>query len=142
MIALLRRWLKRARQFLSPGFSGEDITDFQRKFPGRCMICSYHRYGISHGHTSGPCPEHECIESRRDAPVAKFKVGDRVLDPAFLCGATVVQVRDAGERDNPLCEFGSRYYGVHVDGKPEGYMWGRQEWELKPLEQQINVLPS
>lgn len=38
----------------------EIVDEFIRLFPDRCMICSYHRYGICHGHTIGPVPEHDC----------------------------------------------------------------------------------
>jgi hypothetical protein len=52
------RWLKR---LLRPRRSLLDL--FMERFPGSCPICSYHRYGISHGflkHTE-PLPEHECL---------------------------------------------------------------------------------
>jgi hypothetical protein len=39
------------------------LDDFVRRYPGRCPICSYHRYGPTHGHTSKAEPEpHDCIE--------------------------------------------------------------------------------
>lgn len=40
------------------------IADFQQAFPGQCPICSFHRFGLSHGMTrqaepaSHACPEH------------------------------------------------------------------------------------
>lgn len=43
------------------------IGDFVRKFPGRCMICSYRDYGISHGYRVGPLEPHDCIEGNCDA---------------------------------------------------------------------------
>lgn len=42
----------------------EIVEEFARKFPGRCLVCSLHRYGYTHGHTSKPRPEpHDCIEA-------------------------------------------------------------------------------
>ena len=35
------------------------IADFRKAFPHRCMICSYHYYGQSHGHV----PESEVVEA-------------------------------------------------------------------------------
>jgi hypothetical protein len=42
------------------------VEEFIEKFPGRCMICSYHWYGITHGHCSPyePVSPHYCIEGR------------------------------------------------------------------------------
>jgi hypothetical protein len=46
-----RAWARRAAE------------EFARDFPGRCMICSYHRYGFQNNHTDAPRPEpHDCIE--------------------------------------------------------------------------------
>jgi len=44
----------------------EMIQRFEDEFPGRCVICSYHKYGVTHGLTSGPVPEHDCIEKRSE----------------------------------------------------------------------------
>lgn len=39
------------------------LAEFQRRFPGRCPICSFHRYGLTTGATSEPVPEHrDCPE--------------------------------------------------------------------------------
>lgn len=45
------------------------LDDFQEKFPGRCPICSFHRYGVMHGHLSpdDPIQEHDCLERRAHA---------------------------------------------------------------------------
>lgn len=45
-----------------------DAEDFRRKFPGRCMICSYRRYGIDYGHVEpGTTPErHHRIEGHTE----------------------------------------------------------------------------
>ena len=45
------------------------VEDFQRDFPGKCMICSYHRYGLREGFTSEPEPKpHECCEKQETHP--------------------------------------------------------------------------
>ncbi len=46
--------------------SQEMIDQFQKMFPGECMICSYHRYGLQEGHLkAGSKPEsHICIEDK------------------------------------------------------------------------------
>jgi len=39
------------------------IEEFTDAFPGRCMICSYHRFGRQEGLTNEPLPpKHKCIE--------------------------------------------------------------------------------
>jgi len=44
-----------------------DAADFARRFPGRCMICSYHQHGVDHGFVNAgeQPPPHHCIEARR-----------------------------------------------------------------------------
>jgi len=46
------------------------IEDFVGRFPGKCMICSYHRYGFTHGFIplGDPVPEHHCIEKPEVTP--------------------------------------------------------------------------
>lgn len=41
----------------------EFLRRFQQAFPNQCFVCSYHRYGVRHGHTSGPVPDHDCAET-------------------------------------------------------------------------------
>lgn len=36
---------------------------FRKDFPGKCFICSYHRYGANHGFNPGPLESHDCVES-------------------------------------------------------------------------------
>lgn len=37
--------------------------EFAERFPGRCLICFYHKYGFLHGHEDLPRPKpHHCIE--------------------------------------------------------------------------------
>lgn len=44
------------------------VARFAEIFPGRCMICSYHYWGWTHGHEQLPfAPPHECIETKRGA---------------------------------------------------------------------------
>lgn len=39
------------------------VEEFAAKFPGRCMICSMHRFGRNNGYEQRPEPEpHDCIE--------------------------------------------------------------------------------
>lgn len=38
------------------------VEEFQRTFPGQCLICSYHRYGVMEGLVSGKVKDHDCIE--------------------------------------------------------------------------------
>jgi len=40
----------------------EMVNEFIEAFPGRCMICSYHEYGVREGLTSGKVADHDCIE--------------------------------------------------------------------------------
>lgn len=53
----IRQWRKSDRVF---------VEEFARIFPGRCMICSYHRYGYDYGHEKdAKPPSHHCIEVGR-----------------------------------------------------------------------------
>jgi hypothetical protein len=38
------------------GFTDLDLADYERRFPGRCMICSFHAYGYANGFTDDPHP--------------------------------------------------------------------------------------
>lgn len=39
------------------------VEEYMAAFPGRCMICSYHRFGLQEGLTQAPePPPHDCIE--------------------------------------------------------------------------------
>lgn len=39
------------------------VEEFEQRFHGRCLICSYHKYGFMHGHEDSPRPKpHDCIE--------------------------------------------------------------------------------
>lgn len=40
------------------------VAEFQARFPGKCMLCSYYRYGRRECHIphETPTPPHECIE--------------------------------------------------------------------------------
>lgn len=37
-------------------------AEFVRLFPGRCPVCSYHRYGDNHGFKGPPPGPHACPE--------------------------------------------------------------------------------
>lgn len=43
------------------------VEEFERDFPGKCLICSSHWYGITHGHCHPrePVSTHYCIEEMR-----------------------------------------------------------------------------
>ena len=63
--------LEKTRQILKsllPPTPREMVEEFIEKFPGRCMICSYHAYGIREGHLKYGTPgqDHYCIEGRND----------------------------------------------------------------------------
>lgn len=42
------------------------LQDFQRTFPGRCPICSFHAYGVREGFVTADIapPPHRCLEAR------------------------------------------------------------------------------
>lgn len=52
------------------GLRGESSTsrmarEFATAFPGRCLICAYHQFGLREGLTREPMPKpHDCIEKR------------------------------------------------------------------------------
>lgn len=58
------------KSFINWLFTTEDMAkEFEEKFPNKCMICSYHRFGYAQGYTDDPMPEpHDCIE-RKDTNV-------------------------------------------------------------------------
>lgn len=45
----------------------EDVQRWQKYFPGRCLVCAYHRHGRSMGYVDfdEPVEPHHCIEDRR-----------------------------------------------------------------------------
>lgn len=54
-------WFRRRREARDRAY----VLRFRETFPGRCMICSHHQYGYTHGYEANPKPEpHYCIESR------------------------------------------------------------------------------
>lgn len=55
------------------------LEDFERRFPGRCPICSHHRWGRLHGCTRRlDPPPHPCIERGGE------EVGSNVTTQAFV----------------------------------------------------------
>lgn len=51
--------------YLSKRWARRTIAEFQRRFPKRCPICSYHRWGILMYGTTWPPPEHaDCPERK------------------------------------------------------------------------------
>jgi hypothetical protein len=41
-----------------------EVREFAQRFPGRCMICSYHQFGRAYGFVplDGSAKPHHCIE--------------------------------------------------------------------------------
>lgn len=62
LVLALRRW--RRKHLRTTSEIAEDMCrDFAKTFPGKCMICSYHRFGRDHGMTTEPEPApHDCID--------------------------------------------------------------------------------
>ena len=44
------------------------VNDFAAAFPGRCLICSYHEFGVREGLTNESLSQHDCIEKRDAKP--------------------------------------------------------------------------
>jgi hypothetical protein len=40
------------------------VSDFKTRFPNKCVICSYYRWGANNGFNPSVPDEHECIEKR------------------------------------------------------------------------------
>ncbi len=40
------------------------IEEWEKQFPGKCIICSYWAFGRREGYTKGPTPPHQCTERR------------------------------------------------------------------------------
>ena len=38
------------------------VKEFIEIFPNKCLICSYHRFGIDYGLTKGSVKDHKCID--------------------------------------------------------------------------------
>jgi len=57
---LIEIWHRRAAE--------RRMRDFAERFPGKCLICSYHRWGISQGFEKpGSKPElHQCTEKEHE----------------------------------------------------------------------------
>ena len=55
------------------------IDDHERAFPGRCPVCSYHRYGLREGHERpGSRPAaHDCPEAASITRGAVPRMEDR-----------------------------------------------------------------
>lgn len=64
----MKSWLKQWWCKMRYRSAMAEIDEFERKFPGKCIICSYHAYGINHGHVkpSEPVSPHDlCPEDYR-----------------------------------------------------------------------------
>ena len=40
------------------------IEEYERAFPGKCVVCGFHRYGVSHGFI----PADEPVQEHADCP--------------------------------------------------------------------------
>lgn len=71
----MKRFFKNLRRaFFGPSL--EDIRDFIEKFPGRCPICSFHYYGVTHGLTNEALPkDHLCLEKINDTRRHRAQTG-------------------------------------------------------------------
>ena len=56
--ALFMAWVSDSEDILM-------MRDFAKRFPDRCHVCSYHRYGQREGHITADTvvPEHNCKEN-------------------------------------------------------------------------------
>lgn len=62
-VARLRDWFRRLLR--RDRWDKRVVRDFARTFPGRCPICSYHRFGLQHGYAADAgLADHECSETR------------------------------------------------------------------------------
>ncbi len=41
------------------------VSKFRERFPGRCLICSFHNYGVREFFIKTPLPAHDCIEGKK-----------------------------------------------------------------------------
>ena len=65
-----RRLLDRFVGLRGESSASSMASEFAAAFPGRCMICSYHQYGLREGLTSDPMPKpHDCIEKRPNGSI-------------------------------------------------------------------------
>jgi hypothetical protein len=49
--------------------------EFAQAFPGKCIVCAFHRFGLREGLTQEPTPAaHDCIEKQ---PNAQHDAGGR-----------------------------------------------------------------
>lgn len=51
-------WIRRQRRI------EKMLADFCEQFPGKCPVCSFHRYGVSHGYQPPKPDAHYCPEAR------------------------------------------------------------------------------
>ena len=56
----LIKWIKKLFKLVD---NQSWVREFKEPFPGRCMLCSYHQYGLREGLCTGKVKDHDCIES-------------------------------------------------------------------------------
>jgi hypothetical protein len=61
------RFINRIIDFLNGESAEQTVAEFQEKFPGECMLCSYHRFGVREGYVKPgtQVKEHDCIEKEK-----------------------------------------------------------------------------
>lgn len=67
MIQLLINLRRKIREILFKmiALNENDVMEFERKFPNKCMICSFYRYGCELGYLESDEPEwHICKEAK------------------------------------------------------------------------------
>lgn len=62
-------WLTRMWRWLTgEAWVEAMMKDFIEAFPGKCIFCSFHRYGLTHHHVrpGTPVDRHYCIERKQE----------------------------------------------------------------------------
>ena len=61
----MKRILKSVLKWIFGPSTDEIVAEFRQRFPGKCLICSFHAFGYANGHTSDPVPPpHQCNEKQ------------------------------------------------------------------------------
>jgi hypothetical protein len=59
---MIRKFLRKLF-FQSISFSYQDLKNFEERFPGKCIVCSFHRFGYEMGYLNDVKPDkHLCLE--------------------------------------------------------------------------------
>ena len=91
-MVLFKKWLNRillvrtTNMFRNKKNISQMVKEFVDVFPGRCMVCSYHRYGVSEGFLSSSSKpqDHFCIDEIIDnIRQACFHMTDEEAEPVI-----------------------------------------------------------